>query len=280
MKFDEGISAIGAARVRWRRTGQGPTLVLVHGFPVSGETCDKVIAPLASRFTCITLDQIGLGGSSSGDIFDYSSQGQARAFRAALNELGVSSYGLIGNDTGGWVARELALIDGARVTKMMLANTEIPGHRPPWIPTYQLLAQLPAAGSVLALLLRSRTYRRSPMGFGGVFHDLAVLDGDFHSRFVVPLMTSPARITGSMQFLRQMKFARLDEFAQLHGKLKMPVMFLWGADDPTFPVARARAMTAQFPNVAEFAEIAKAKLFFHEEHPAETATHIVRFFGR
>lgn len=277
--FAEGLVQVGAARVRWRKAGQGPVLVFVHGFPVSGETWDAVIARLAPRFTCVTLDQIGLGGSSSTDAGDYSSQGQARAFRAVLSALGVSSYGLIGNDSGGWAARELALIDGARVSKMMLTNTEIPGHRPPWIPTYQRLAHMPGTGAVLSLLLRSRFYRRSPMGFGGVFHDLSLLDDDFHARFVVPLMTSPARIAGAMQFLREMKFSRLDEFASLHGELKMPVMFLWGADDPTFPLARARAMAAQFPNFARFAEIANAKLFFHEEYPLETAAHIARFFG-
>ncbi len=59
----------------------------------------------------------------------------------------------------------------------------------------------------------------------------------------------------------------------------MPVLFVWGADDPTFPIARAREMAPQFPNVAGFHEIPRGKLFFYEEQPAVLAAHIARFVG-
>jgi pimeloyl-ACP methyl ester carboxylesterase len=49
-------------------------------------------------------------------------------------------------------------------------------------------------------------------------------------------------------------------------RLTMPVQLIWGADDPTFPVALARAMVGQFPN-ARLAEIAGARLLVHEEKP-------------
>src|SRR5262249_58397813 len=118
--------------------------------------------------------------SSSDD--DGASQRQARAFQGLLSQLVVGWYALVGNDTGGWIARELALVDQRRVSHLILTNTEIPGHRPPWIPLYQVLAQLPGAGSVFQLLLRSAVFRRSSMGFGGCFQDLGHLDGEFHQR--------------------------------------------------------------------------------------------------
>jgi pimeloyl-ACP methyl ester carboxylesterase len=85
---------------------------------------------LRDRFTCYAPDLIGLGQSHSSAAEDYSSQGQARALQGLLRELGVESYALVGNDTGGWIARELALVDGGRVSHLVLTNTEIPGIAP------------------------------------------------------------------------------------------------------------------------------------------------------
>ena len=82
-----------------------------------------------------------------------------------------------------------------------------------------------------------------------------------------------------MEFLRQMRFTRLDEFATLHGRLGLPTLFIWGASDPTFPVRRAREMRAQFPNVAGFHEVRDAKLFVHEERPDEVAARVERFLS-
>lgn len=275
----EGSAKVGEASVHWRREGSGPPLVFLHGFPLSGRTWDGVVSHLRDRFTCYTADLIGLGESHSADADDYSSPGQARAIQGALSQLGVASYALVGNDTGGWVARELALIDAPRVSHLVLTNTEIPFHRPPWIPVYQALAHVPGFGAVVRQLLRSAAFRRSPLGFGGCFHDPRRLEGDFQRRFVAPLIASHARTQGAMQFLRRMKFARLDEFQRLHRELAMPTLFVWGADDPTFPEARAREMVAQFPNAAGFHSVAKAKLFFYEEHPEEVARCIERFLG-
>src|SRR5256712_9998106 len=269
----QGSTRIGEASVHWRGDGVGPPVVFLHGFPLSGHTWDKVVSHLRDRFTCYTPDLIGLGQSYSAADDDYSSQGQARALQGMLRELGVDFYALVGNDTGGWIARELALIDGKRVSHLILTNTEIPFHRPPWIPTHQVLAHLPGSGTVIGQLLKSSAFCRSSLAFGGCFHDPTRIDGDFRARFIEPLV---ARMDGAMRFLRRMKFARLDELKDLHRQLAMPTLFIWGANDPTFPEPRARDMVAQFPNVAGFHSIANAKLFFYEEHPEAAARLIDR----
>jgi len=135
----------GRARVGYHKAGRGPALVLLHGFPLSGATWRKMIPALAERFTCYAPDLVGFGASTSPVARDFSSEGQGEVFQRALSALGVTSYALLGNDTGGWIARELALVDGGKITHMVLSNTEIPGHRPPWIPFYQLLSTLPGA---------------------------------------------------------------------------------------------------------------------------------------
>jgi len=275
----EGITKIGEASVHWRRDGSGPPVVFLHGFPLSGHTWDSVVVHLRDRFACYTPDLIGMGQSYSDAGDDYSSQGQARPLQGMLRELGVDSYALVGNDTGGWVARELALIDQPRVSRLILTNTEIPFHRPPWIPMYQTFAHVPGFGSVIRQLMKSSAFRRSSLAFGGCFHDLTHLEGDFQTQFVDPLIASDARMEGALQFLRRMKFARLDEFKGLHQQLTIPTLFIWGADDPTFPEPTAREMVPQFPDVRGFHSLRNAKLFVYEEHPQEVAQLIDRFLS-
>ena len=276
---DEANTRVGDASVHWRKAGSGPPVVFLHGFPLSGATWDAVVHHLRDRFTCYAPDLIGLGQSTSSADDDYSSPGQARVFQALLSQLGIGAYALAGNDTGGWIARELALIDGQRVSHLVLTNTEIPFHRPPWIPMYQVLAHLPGCGSVIGQLLKSSTFRRSSLAFGGCFHDPSRIDGNFYARFVEPLIASDARMDGAMRFLRRMKFSRLDELSNLHGQLALPTLFIWGANDPTFPEPKARRMVVQFPNVAGFHSIPNAKLFFYEERPEEVARLIERFLA-
>jgi haloalkane dehalogenase len=275
----EGTTRVGEASVHCRRDGSGPAVVFLHGFPLSGQTWDKVVSQLRDRFTCYTPDLIGLGRSHSAVADDYSSQGQARVIRETLAQLGVESYAVVGNDTGGWIARELVLIDKPRVSRLLLTNTEIPFHRPPWIPMYQALAHVPGFGAILRQSLRVPALRRSPLVFGGCFHDLTHLDGEFHRRFVEPLISTDARTEGALQFLRRMKFQRLDEFSRLHAELTIPTLFVWGTDDPTFPEPRAREMARQFPKVVGFHGVKKAKLFVYEEHPEELARHIAQFLS-
>lgn len=262
---------VGSARVCYRNAGRGPALVLLHGFPLSGMTWRRMVPLLAQNFTCYAFDLVGLGETTSPVASDLSSQGQAAVFQGALRSLDVSTYALMGNDTGGWIARELALLEQHRVTHLVLTNTEIPGHRPPFIPLYQTLSLVPGAAIAFRMVLASRFLRRSPMGFGGCFADRGLIDGEFTELFVKPILASPARIDSMIEYLVQMKFKRLDCFAELHAKLAMPVTFLWGGADPTFPERRARAITSQFPKVVAFRTIATAKLFLQEEFPDQLA---------
>jgi pimeloyl-ACP methyl ester carboxylesterase len=265
---------VGEARICYRRMGNGPALAFFHGYPLSGRTWQKVIVRLSSQFTCYAFDMVGLGDSTSQRIRDHSSQGQATVLQSALSALGIKSFSLIGNDSGGWIARELALLEPERTMCLVLTNTEIPGHRPPWINFYQTLARMPGATYAFRTMIASRLWRRSGMGFGGCFDDLELIEETFAHDFLLPLLVSDARMRRALRFLVRMKFGRMDQFKRLHRELKMPVAFVWGAADPTFPQKFARDMTNQFPNVVSFTSIPKGKLFMQEEFPEIVAKSI------
>jgi len=268
----------GTARLPCRRFGTGPPLLLVHGFPLSGFTWRKVLPELAKRHTCYVPDIPGMGESEWTDETDFSFPGQGRTLKALVDRLGLERYSVLAQDTGGTFARCLALIDGPRIAKLILINTEIPHHRPPWIPLYQFLMHLPGTTAAFGLLLRSRAFLRSGMGFGGCFDDLRLIEGDFDEHVIQPLLGSPRRMDGMSRYLRGAKWEPVDALAQDHARLAMPVQLIWGADDPTFPVDLARQMVTQIPD-ARLVEIPGARLLVHEEKPADVARAALDFLG-
>lgn len=269
---------VGMARLPVRRFGSGPPLLLVHGFPLSGFTWRKVLPELSARYTCYVPDLPGLGESEWTDATDFSFPGQGQTLKALVDRLGLERYAVLAQNTGGTFARCLALADGARVEKLALINTEIPHHRPPWIPLYQLLMRLPGTLPAFGLLLRSQAFLRSRMGFGGCFNDLGLIDGDFRTQVVEPLVRSPLRRDGLRRYLLGAQWGPVDALAHDHARLTMPVRLIWGADDPTFPIAYARKMAQQFPD-AQLVEISGARLLVHEEKPAEVVQAVTELIG-
>jgi haloalkane dehalogenase len=264
------------AKIAYRQFGRGPALVFVHGFPLTGATWRKILPELSQRFTCYVLDLPGMGETMWGDSVDFSFRGQAATIKAFVDRLGLTDYSVIAQDTGGTFARLLALSD-PRVKKLVILNTEVPNHRPPWIPLYQTLLGLPGTLASFNLLMRSRMFLRSPMGLGGCFSDPSLIDGDFRELFVAPLLASKTRLEGMGKYLRGLRhWEAMDALAQEHARITIPVLLIWGADDPTFPIAHARRMVQQFGN-AKLVEVPGARLLVHEEKPEAVVKAILSF---
>jgi len=267
------------ARVALRRYGCGPPLVFLHGWPLNSFTFRRLLPYLAPRFTCLLFDVPGGGDTEWTKNTDFSWPGQAATIKEALDAIHIGSYFLYGQDSGAVIGRELALLDSERVLKMIMTNTEIPGHRPPWIPLYRLAMFLPGANLLFRQLLRSRAFLHSQFGFGNSFYDLAKLDEEFHAHEIAPLIKSAHRMAGHNRFLRGWNWKLLDKMASEHGRITIPVLMIWGEDDPTFPVDRADEMVRQFPD-AQIRRVADARVFVQEDQPEAVSRLVVGFLER
>jgi pimeloyl-ACP methyl ester carboxylesterase len=270
---------VGDAALAVRTVGQGPDLVFVHGFPVHGETWRKLLPRLAEQWTCHVFDLAGFGLSRWDRDANFNFTSQAARLHKAVSSIGLERYALVAHNTGATVARWLCHLDPDRVTHLTLINTEIPGHRPPWIPLYQSLCGLPFAASAFQLLMRSRTFRRSPMGLGGLFTNKDLLDGEFQRLFIQPLLEDRERMQGLVNFLRDAKWDVVDAMAQMHATFKARVQMIWGEDCVTFPLARAEQMIPQFRNFGGLTRIKSAALMPHEEQPAAVLDALIPFLN-
>jgi haloalkane dehalogenase len=232
-----GYVSIGGSRVAYRRAGGGPPLLLIHGWPFDGSTFLGIVEVLSRHFTCYLPDTPGLGASQWSESTDFSFNGQADTLRRFAGELALGEYAVLAHDTGATMARLMAAAEPERITKLVLLNTEMPGHRPPWIPLYRQLTFLPGTTVALSRLLRSRTFVRSTLGFGGCFDDPGRLDEAFIERCVTPLAASRVRLEGAMRCLRGIDWAAVDSLAEIHARIQAEVLMVWG--DPRDPWARS-----------------------------------------
>ena len=270
---------VGTAEIAYRTFGSGPPLLLLHGWPLAGFTYRKLIPRLAERFTCYAIDLPGAGATRWRDDNDFSFGGQAANVRRLVDGLEIPGTHVVAHDTGATIARALALSAGDRIGKLVLIGTEIPGHRPPWIPLFQTLAALPGARLGFRLMMSSTAFLRSPMGFGNCFVDRRLLGGEFEEQFVRPLRESNLRLEGQLRYLKGIDWALVDRLAVDHRRITNPTLLIWGERDSIFPPARARVIVEQLGDCRGFHLVPNAKLLVHEEQPAAVAALVLQFLA-
>jgi haloacetate dehalogenase len=111
--FETGEVEVTGNKIFYRRYGQGPAILLVHGFPRTSLMWRFLAPKLSANHTVICVDLRAYGRSgvpaSSDDHFPYSKRAMAQELVRAMAKLGFPAFTLIGHDRGGRVAYRLAL---------------------------------------------------------------------------------------------------------------------------------------------------------------------------
>jgi haloacetate dehalogenase len=117
------------------RGGDGPPVLLLHGYPQTHAMWHLVAPLLAEYFTVIATDLRGYGDSSKPedgtDHAGYSKRAMAADQVAVMRELGFDSFAIVGHDRGGRVAHRMALDYPETVTKLTVLDI---------VPTYHVFA--------------------------------------------------------------------------------------------------------------------------------------------
>jgi alpha-beta hydrolase superfamily lysophospholipase len=104
--------------------GEGPPLLLVHGWPENWYAWRKVMPALAKDYTVVAVDQRGIGRTEkTADGYDAGTLADDLA--ALMTKLGHERFAVVGHDTGAVVSYALAADHRDRVER--LAFAEIPG---------------------------------------------------------------------------------------------------------------------------------------------------------
>src|SRR5687767_15766766 len=91
-------------RLAYRALGDGPPVLLLHGWPTSSFLWRNVMPPIARANRVVALDLPGFGGSDKPKGARYSFEFFEQAIDGFLAQLGIDAVAIAGHDLGGPVA--------------------------------------------------------------------------------------------------------------------------------------------------------------------------------
>ncbi len=216
-----------------------PPVLLLHGFPLSSFEWRDLLPLFASRFRVIAPDLLGSGDSDKpvGRSLDLGAQ--AGYMRELLVQLGIEQLAVVGHSVGGGIAQLLAL-DGAGVEALVLVDSisvdgwaagrlgEIqPGSTRPGLPA--------DVGTIVRRVFDLGMLHRARVSDHHLAEYLRPFDGDEGAAAFVRVAAS---IDGAGLKGREEGLASLE----------IPVLMLWGEDDPFLPVEIAERLNEAIPS--------------------------------
>ena len=124
--FNSAVYRRDTLDVAYRMAGNGPPLLLLHGFPQTNFMWHKIAPALAADFTVIAADLRGYGDSSKpptdSDHSPYSKRAMAADMVALMASLGHASFAVAGHDRGGRVAHRMARDHPDVVTRLAVLD--------------------------------------------------------------------------------------------------------------------------------------------------------------
>jgi 2-hydroxymuconate-semialdehyde hydrolase len=228
--------AVSAGDLAYADEGEGPAVVLLHGFPTSAHLWRDLVAILAPRFRAIAPDLLGYGRSSKPeDPSALTIRAQAAHVRELLDRTGIDEFAVIGHDIGGGVAQLLALEGG--VGTMVLVDSISFDTWP--IEAVRML-QAADPGDADEPFVR---------GVVGLALDLGLANGDRladadREVYLRPWIEAPAALIRAARGIDGIGLAGTEERL---GALDARVLLVWGEDDPYQPAELVEGLSDVLP---------------------------------
>ena len=117
---------VAGVRIHARLGGEGPPVLLLHGYPQTGAIWHRVAPVLAETHRVVVADLRGYGDSdkpaSEPDHASYSKRAMAADQAGLMRELGHEAYAVVGHDRGARVAHRLVLDHPDAVTRVAVLD--------------------------------------------------------------------------------------------------------------------------------------------------------------
>jgi pimeloyl-ACP methyl ester carboxylesterase len=230
--------------------GEGPPLLLVHGWPESWYAWRMIMPTLAADFEVIAVDQRGMGLSDK-PAGGYDTGTLGRDLVALMDALGHERFALYGTDTGMPIAYALAADHPDRVVRLVVSEAPLPGITPSpplFLPPvlnarlYHLaFNQLPAEVNEALVTGRERIFFGAELDASAGTKKLPAEAVDY---YVDRLAAGPDALRGSFEFYRAIPATSAQNEQRKSRRLTLPVLAIGGAESGGEGPANAMRLVA------------------------------------
>ncbi len=260
-----GFVDVNGARIFYQVAGHGTPLLLIHGFPLSGQLFQYQLQGLSSQFQVITPDLRGFGKSQAPDA-NGSVETYAQDMLALLDHLGIQTAIIGGHSMGGQVTLEMYRQQPGRFAGMLLIDTNPMAASFVEQGEWQGYRQQGANAGVPSIvpivepqLLTGLTRALDSAKSGTMMNILAE--------------ASVNGVLGGGEAL-----ATRPDYTSLLGAIKVPALVLIGLEDPVYAFPVSQMTAAAIPN-AQLALIPGASHASIFEQPALANNAILSWAG-
>lgn len=251
----------------WRETGSGPTLVLLHGWSLSGVAFSELAVHLAG-FRLLLPDLPGHGGSSPAPSPSLTTLANDLAAWLAATAPGHVLLG--GWSLGGMLAMELAVRLAVPVERLLLIGTT---------PRFAASADWPHGLPATQVRALARNLKRRFTATLGEFFALSFGPKEVDAarlRTIRAFAIQPAGLPDPASAAALLALLESQDQRHLPAAITCPTLVIHGADDRIVPVGAGRALAALLPQgrLCEFAATGHAP---HWTRLQETAAAIREF---
>ncbi len=266
----------GEAELHVRVGGQGPAVVLIHGFGDTGDMWAPLAADLARDHRVVVPDLRGMGLSSL-PAGGYDKRTQAGDIRAVLAALDIDRAAIIGHDIGTMVAYAYAVRYPDKTETLTVMDAPVPGV-PPWdaIVRNPLLWHFDFGGPDAERLVAGRERIYLDRFWNEFAADPSKIDEATRQHYAA-LYARPGGMRAAFAQFRSIRQDAEDNARTLTPKLAMPVLAIGG--EKSFGAGEAAVMRNAANDVTEVV-IANSGHWLMEEQPAATIAAVRAFLNR
>jgi pimeloyl-ACP methyl ester carboxylesterase len=268
--------------VFYREAGpkDAPTIVLLHGFPSSSRGYATLIPMLATRYHVVAPDLPGFGQSDapSPTAYSYTFDHIAETIDGLLEQLKISRYTLYLFDYGAPVGYRIILAHPERLHALIVQNGNAyeEGLGPKWAQIAKFWAEPRAHPEVVdAFLSFDATKQRH---LAGTSHPDAYDPDSWGDEFAHLSRPGQREIQAALLYDYRTNVAAYPIWQAWLRHNRPPTLIAWGANDPSFVAAGAKAYRADLPD-AEI-HLLNAGHFALEEQNDEIARLIIDFMAK